>query len=60
MERLLKLGIVLSCCVCCGLSAKFLVINTGYAFTHVKLIFSLTKELVRRGHQVTTIRKATD
>ena len=37
-----------------GFSILFL--QTPYAPTHVKLLFSLVKELVDRGHWVTTVR----
>ena len=37
-----------------GFSILFL--HTPYAPTHVKLLFSLVKELVARGHWVTTVR----
>ena len=37
-----------------GFSILFL--QTPYAPTHVKLLFSLVKELVARGHWVTTVR----
>ena len=35
---------------------SILLLQTPYAPTHVKLLFSLVKELVNRGHWVTTVR----